>query len=299
MKKITFLMLGLLVAGMMSFTSCTDDTPEPGDLHPSMNFVGGTGYVSGDVTLDGGTAFVVGINAFSSTESNAKLTNLKATRIFDDKPLVFLDTNINVTQFSMDINITANDAVGTENFIFLITDADGYTKELSFVVTTVATAGPISEWSMKIMGAQGSSTGSSFASINGNVYGGQEAKDNATIIDWLYFYGATNLATIAAPDDPDAADIFTNATYGLQTWSVLNPTRFKKITETVDWAAIADDATIVSLTASGVDLTKANNLAVDDVIGFVSSTGKKGLIKVDDISGTTNGTITISVKVQQ
>lgn len=299
MKKRLSIVFSLLAAGMLMFTSCSDDSTEPGDINPSMTFVGGTGYTSGDVTLTTGTLFTVGINASSSTESNAKLTNFKVTRVFGNKPEVFIDSTISTDHFSIDINFDANAEVGTENFIFLITDKDGKTKELSFVVTTQAAAGPINTFSMKIMGAQGSTTGSSFASIDGSVYSLADAKTNATKVDWLYFYGATNHATLAAPDDVDAATIFNNATNGLQEWAVLNPTRFKKVTDAIDWDNINDDAVIVAQTASGVTLTKGNELAASDVLAFITSTGKKGLIKVNSISGTSDGTITISVKVQQ
>lgn len=300
MKKIAFMMFGLFAAGMLSFTSCTEDTPTPGDIHPTMNFTGSTGYVSGDVTLATSTQFLVGINAFASTESNSPLAKLKVTRILSNKPEVFIDSTLgNVANFQMDISITSNAQAGEENFIFTLTDKAGETRELSFTVTTTAGAGPINTFTMKIMGAQGSTTGSSFASIDGTVYNGPDAKTNAVKVDWLYFYGATNMATLAAPDDPDAATIFTNATYGLQTWSVLNATRFKKITTPVDFDAITDDAEIIALTDTDVTLTKANNLDVDDVIGFVTVTGKRGLILVEAITGTNAGEITISVKVQQ
>ena len=301
MKNLAFLMSGLVIAGMMFFSSCSDDTTTPGDIHPSMNFVGGAGYVSGDAQMNIGTVFTVGLNAFSSTESNAKLSKLTITRIFENKPFVLLDSNLNVTQFSIDVNIDANAKAGTENFVFTITDKDNQSRELSFIITTVDVSGPgpINTFSMKIMGAQGSSTGSSFASIDGSVYGGAEAKTNAAKVDWLYFYGASNLATIAAPDDADAAAVFTNATYGLQTWSVLNSTRFKRVTDAIDWDAITDDAVIVAQTASGVDQTKINNLDITDILAFQTVGGKKGLIRVEEITGTTAGTITISVKVQQ
>ena len=301
MKKRLSIVFGLLAAGMLMFTSCSDDSSDPGDINPSMTFVGGTGYTSGDVTLTTGTEFTVGINAFASTESNKKLTNFKVTRIFGNKPEVVLDSAINVDQFSIDMIFNANAEVGTETFYFLITDKDGQTKELSFVVTTETEIvnGPINTFSMKILGAQQTTSGSSFASIDGSIYNLADAKANASKVDWLYFYGATNHATLAAPDDLDAATIFNNATNGLQEWAVLNPTRFKKVTDAIDWDNINDDAVIVAQTATGVTLTKGNELAASDVLAFITSTGKKGLIKVNSISGTTDGTITISVKVQQ
>jgi hypothetical protein len=199
------------------------------------------------------------------------------------------------------VNATANSQVGQEKWYFKVTDKNNQTKEISFTITTeaVTTYGPINEFSMKILGAQDNATGSSFASIDGTVYSITDAKANAAKIDWLYFYGATNLATLASPNDADAASVFNNATWGLQTWSVRNNTLFKKVTDPVDWNGIVNDSLILINTASGVTNTKSNNLVVNNYLSFITASGKKGMIKVESIDGTQTGTITISVKVQQ
>ena len=152
---------------------------------------------------------------------------------------------------------------------------------------------------MKILGAQGSSTGSSFASIDGTVYKIADAKANAAKIDWLYFYGATNLATLASPNDAAAASVFNDPTNGLATWSVRNNTLFKKVTGPVDWNGIVNDSLIMIETASGVTNSKINSLVVNNYLSFITASGKKGMIKVEAINGNDSGTITISVKVQQ
>jgi hypothetical protein len=167
------------------------------------------------------------------------------------------------------------------------------------MITTVVNSGPINEFSMKIMGAQQNSNGSSFASIDGTTYGLATAKANAAKIDWMYFFGATNFATLAAPDDAAAQTIFTDPTNGLQTWAVKNPTRFKLVTEVIDWASITNDEVITAQTQSGVDQTKISSLAPGKILAFITATGKKGLIRVESITGEEDGTITISVKVQQ
>ncbi|HNY03432.1 MAG TPA: hypothetical protein PKG48_12620 [Bacteroidales bacterium] len=290
-------MLGLaMVAGLMFFSSCSKD--ETQDLTPSINFAAGTGYVSGDATLQVNEDFKVGINAFANTNSGSKLAKLTITRVFNNYP-VSQDTVFSAASINLVINATANSQVGPEKWYFKVTDKDGQSKEISLTITTVAGASPINTFTMKIMGAQGSSTGSSFASIDGTVYSLANAKTNAAKVDWLYFYGATNLATLAAPNDADAISVFNDPTNGLATWAVKNATKFKKVTDAITWADITTDAVIVAQTASGVTNTKINNLAANDVLAFITASGKKGMIKVESISGTTDGTITISVKVQQ
>jgi hypothetical protein len=299
MKKMHYLFGVVLISGMALLNSCSKSSDNTvSDLTPTINFVGGTGFTSGDVTLNIKESFKVGITAFSNASSASKLVKFTVTRVFNNQPFS-QDSVINTNSFSITILANANINVGQEAWYFKVTDKDGQTKEISFTITTVVPSGPINTFSMKIMGAQQSSTGSSFASIDGSVYSLADAKTNAAKVDWLYFYGATNFATLAAPDDAAAATIFTDPTNGLQTWAVKNNTRFKLVTDVIDWNSITDDAIIKAQTASGVTNTKINNLAVNNILSFIASSGKLGMIKVESISGTSDGTITISVKVQQ
>jgi len=299
MKRIRFILSAIILSGLTVFTSCSksEDTT-PVDQTPSINFVGTTGYVSSDVTLQVNAPFVVGIMAFSNTNSGAKLTKLTITRVFNNVPST-QDTTFSTASLNLIINCIANSQVGPEKFFFKITDKEGQTKEIGFTVTTTAGASPINTFSMKILGAQGSSTGSSFASIDGNVYSLANAKTNAVKIDWLYFYGATNLATLASPADVDAATVFTDPTNGLATWAIKNDTKFKKVTDAITWDDITTDEIIVAQTASGVTNTKIKTLAVNDILSFITASGKKGMIKVESITTGSTGSITISVKVQQ
>jgi hypothetical protein len=300
MRQIRYFLTAILFSGAAFMTSCSksEDTT-PVDQPPTLNLTGGAGFTSSDVTVTVNAAIKVGITAFSNTASNAKLARFTITRVYNNSPFTAYDTTLNTNAYNVNITSTAINVAGQEKWIFRVTDKNGQFKETSFIITTVASSGPINTFSMKIMGAQGSSTGSSFASIDGTVYSLANAKTNAAKIDWLYFYGATNLATLASPADADAALVFNDPTNGLATWAVKNNTKFKKVTTAVDWNSITTDEIIVAQTASGVTETKINHLAVNDVLSFIAASGKKGMIRVEAISGTTDGTITISVKVQQ
>jgi len=301
MKKFRYFFLIALASGLAMLNSCSDDeNPTPVDETPTINFVGGAGYISSNATLKVNEAFKVGINAFSNATSGAKLVKFTITRIYNNIPAT-QDTTINTDQLNIEVHATANSQVGSETWYFKVTDKNNKTKEISFTITTeaVTTYGPINEFSMKILGAQDNATGSSFASIDGTVYTMVDAKTNASKIDWLYFYGATNFATIASPEDTDAKSVFNNATWGLQTWSVRNNTLFKKVDGPIDWNGIVNDSLIQIETASGVTNTKINQLVMNNVLSFITASGKKGMIKVMAIDGTQTGTITISVKVQQ
>lgn len=301
MKKQLFFIALILLAGMTMLTSCSkDEDTTPTDQTPTLNFVAKTGFITGDASMIVGSEFKVSLAGFANGSSGSKINILKVTRVFQNTPTVVLDsTDLSLSSLNIDLTYNANANVGQEKWYFRITDKAGQYKEISLTITTTSAAGPISTFSTKILGAQNAAAGSSFASIDGSVYSLAEAKANQTKVDWMYYYGATDLATLAAPDDAHAATIFTNATNGLQTWTTKNGTRFKLVTDAITWDNITDDAVIVQQTASGVTETRITNLAAGKYLAFIAASGKKGLIKVENLTTGDNGSITISVKVQQ
>lgn len=302
MKKLSFFFALLIMASLPFFTSCSkDDTTT--DVKPSITFTGGTGFTSSDVTLEIGESIKVGISAFSNTSSNAKLQNLKIVRTFNNVPFTALDSTFSsTTAFNITLESYAYPEAGVERWTFTITDKDGESAEIDFNITTIVSSGPITTYTQKILGSYANNDyGSSFASADGTVYTLSEAKANAAKIDWMYFYGgSTNLASLVAPSHADAADVFSSTTNGVSTWSVRNDTRLFKVSlpAGVSWDNITTDAEIIPL-ATGISGGKTNLLTVGQIIAFQTVTGKMGLIKIEAITGTTAGTITYSVKVQQ
>ncbi len=299
MKKLIYLFIILIIGGVSFLSSCSKGEDDNINLKPNINFVGGEDFISSDVTLNVGQQFKAGINASENSNSNKKLENFKITRTFKNVPQTVLDSSINESNFSINIIATSNPQVGDERWVFSVTDKDGQENDVSFTITTQPSSGPINTYKEKILGSYNSTTGSSFASIDGTVYTLADAKTNAQKIDFLYYYGANDKATIAAPNDDHAKNVYNDETNGLQTWSVLNPTKFKKVTNTINWDAITNDEVIVNETASGVTNTRKDLLSADDILAFITASGKKGLIKVESIETGDDGTITISVKVQQ
>jgi len=266
-----------------------------------MTLAGSAGYISGDITVDVNSAIKFGITA-RATSGTVKRCYIYRT--ITGKPAQkVLDTTFTaaITVFATDINTTALGAAGTEKWDFTVTDSNGGSATVSVTITTTVptTYGPIFSYPTKVLGAQTSATGSSFASSNGTVYSLADAKINSALIDWVYFYGATNFATICAPNDADAAAVFNNATNGVATWATRNATVFKTATGIGNWNSITNDSTILAQTSSGVTGSKVNNLATGYFLAFITATGKKGLIKVNSLTPDATGSIDIDVKVQQ
>ncbi|HOW31579.1 MAG TPA: hypothetical protein PLP88_08430, partial [Bacteroidales bacterium] len=180
-----------------------------------------------------------------------------------------------------------------------VTDANGETAAISLNITTTAGAA-INTFDQKILGSYYNNTyGSFFGSADGTVYKMVEAYNNQAKVDWCYYYGVSDGATIAAPNDATAInDIFTNATYGLSQWTTRNATLFSLVTESILWDNITDDAQIVAYASSTAN-TSTKQLTVGSVIAFKTAGGKLGLIRVTDIATGSTGSITYNVKVQQ
>ncbi|MCX6249178.1 MAG: hypothetical protein NTX61_00345 [Bacteroidetes bacterium] len=299
MKKLLFILSVMLIAGSAFFSSCSKSDTTPASQPPSITFGAGTGYLTGDATINAGTGFRVNIVAFPNTTSTSKLTKLTVTRVQNNNPTVAIDTTFSLTSLNIVITAHASATAGTEKWFYKITDAADQAAEVSLTITTVNSSGPINTFSMKILGAQHSTAGSSFASSNGNVYLLADAKTNQTLIDWVYYYGASDFASIAAPDDDNAMAVFNDVTNGLQTWSIRNATRFNILSDAITWDAITNDAVIIQQTATGVDGSRIVSLSVGNYLAFITSSGKKGLIKVESITDGADGEISISVKVQQ
>ena len=294
MKKLNFFTTLILMAFAGFFSGCEDTTK----VGPTLEFFGGN-YIDEDVTVEPG-----GVLAFSwlATKGDANLVSFSVER--DNVTLAgYPDEDIDNDTYQATVQLEAPQNEGAYVYEFIVIDNDDLSASKSFTITVEQSGGAINSWT-STLGAHQATEGSSFASITGEVYQMADAKTNSALIDFLYYYGASNLATIAAPDDATAATVFNNANTGLDTWSTNNSTKFKSTSLTAaEFDAIADDLLIVS-NATGAADSYENQLEVGDVIAFVTDadkTGgsKMGLLKVVALTAGATETMQIAVKVQQ
>lgn len=298
MKKLIVFLAITGLSALLFLTGCEKDDTPVGD--PTINFLAEQGFISSDATLPVNSEFKVKIAAFMNNETEAKLTALKISRTFTQASRADWDTTLTINKeesIQYELTFTTVDAVGSELLEVQVVDENSRTDEVSLTITTEE---DIDEFEMRILGSYNNLTvGSSFASIDGNVYTQQEAFNNQAKIDFLYWYGASTLATIGAPDDPNANLVYTNAIYGLPQWTTKNSTRFNTTVLTdSDFDAISIAADIFTYVGTPSD-TRIGLLAVSDVIGFETESGKRGLIRVKEIVAGTDGQITIDVKVEK
>ena len=291
------LLLGVVTCFVaFGMNSCKKDEVNPA---PTLTFIGGAGYTTGDVSVGAGSTIMIGLNANSE---KGTLTNFKIKIGYNGTTAVtVLDSTINTANFKLDSFMRATqNVVGTEDWEISVTDKEGQSKVQTLKITTTSNNSPIATYSAKLLGNQSNATVGSFLSTStGTIYNQADAKANASMVDILYYHGATNGATLAAPNDSSAATIYNNGTTGLQTWSTKNNTKFEKTTLTATmFDAMINDAGFSNYTPN---LSKANALANGDVFAFKTAAGKRGFVKVKTITGTagTSGSVEIDVKVQQ
>ena len=132
-----------------------------------------------------------------------------------------------------------------------------------------------------------------FASSTGLVYSSTPA--NTTLIDFVYF-DDLGTHTIASPKMASEPGVLQGK---IGSWSTKNATKLQKFTSvtTSQFDAMEDDALIVQHVPN-ITSESVINLAANNIIGFVTVGGKKGLIKVNSVGSPAN-TINITVKVQK
>jgi len=283
----------LLLAGAMIFTACKkDDDDTPVDQTPVLTFIGGAGYTSADVVLKPGSIFKVGINASENATSKKNIETFKVVRTFDNTPTtVFEDDNIGEqTYLWEDDSLYAHTETGEERWTFTVTDKDGYTKDLSFIITT---APPVVAYTNINMGSYNDPNfGSFMATATGTVMTKTEAASDQASVDFAFYLGSVNKSTFGAPSNADVQAVFDLA----GVWTTLNETLFEMVSLSgAEFDAIGDIYIFPEFTGTKDDI---NNLENGDVVYFKTVNNKLGFIKVNAINGK-GDVVNIDVKVMQ
>jgi len=159
-------------------------------------------------------------------------------------------------------------------------------------------------WPDKVLGslAHVSTAGSSCASIDGTVFSISDAKTNAEKIDFIYFNGNSHPKSLAAPNNASVGTL--GSTNAPSTWATKNATKLGLLSGVTasQFDGCDDDELITThVTTASVNADIVLNLIENQVVGFITAGGKKGLIKVISIDTSTeaNNSIKISIKVQK
>ena len=280
----------------IAFSACKKEKTEYPP--PTIQFISENGFVFHDTTLALGEQFNVGIEAGNP---NVNLTNF-IIKVEGGQIETYLDSGMNTASLQYVKTLTKGIAT-TEKWTFIIRDRALKSSEISLHIkrdTSTAYGNIIYFPSVKI-GAQNHVAGSFYSLNENDIYTLEKAYLKQNFIDLCYFYDLieTDENTIASPGANIDASVFPGE-YGLDNWTNHRTTRFKYTDITkIEFGSIKNDSLIITTYGQSDGKRKAKNLQNGNIYAFKNEDGRMGLFLVNSVTGTDEGTINISIKVQE
>jgi hypothetical protein len=321
MKKLSFVLLNMLLATAFLFTSCSKDDEE---TTPATISLSADGDVSGTFPETTGDA-AIELKNFSSDEIQVEAGNIlslavevtknsnraKKIRIFASDCKNSLGNEYDLSdqpkggKNGIDLRSTDDAQLRNVNYtvptgfetIYLTIEIDEAGDNVSYKQLTlnVSGSGIIDTWSNVLLGGNSNANPSRMASGTGQSYLQCDAAENIDYIDITYAvspntpdylsYLCSNPARFTTPIDIVNKDIAGCDDSGeMKSQDGGKASYFKAAGEDIDFDA-ATNTEIDGLTISSNDNQYAEIKAEGDVFEFLSADGRKGLIKVTKVNG--------------
>ncbi len=311
MKNVfTFLAMG----SVLFMTSCGEDEEVLVD-GPSITITSNQ-FAAGETTYEG----VAGENVSFTVDVAAPggFNNIKVEYLVDGSDAGIddwtdqRDAGTTVTTYSgTPTGVTLLESNVGQELSFVITVVDDNGKQATLTLTTTVTSAPLENVVATLLAAPlGDKTSKTFYSVplartvtSSEVISNEDGTASSSDVDFGYYYGTQNKASIAAPSDYPAYDLGPNG----QQWSTLNATAFKTTELTAaQFLETTTFAQVETAFENGTDAgQKVNNLAVGQIVAFetVERDGKKrkGLIHIKSIveGSDADGKIDVEILVQK
>ncbi|MDZ4756571.1 MAG: hypothetical protein SGJ10_00345 [Bacteroidota bacterium] len=285
MKKITHILSFAAIAfiGTALFSGCKKtDTVEPT-----------IAFLPDASAATKGPGEIVTFTVVLNSDPDAKLDKLDITRQYGSTAATnFKSESLTGTSQNYAFVDTIPFGIATIKYSFTVTDnkSKTATKDFTITVSTPSTWGTITSTPGFIMNnafsLDGQFWGTALTTASVDI---AAAKQNAGKIDFVFGHraAANGGAFLAAPNSADAKVIYDNTgAYKLSTWSILNKTLFKLTTLTpLQFGQCNNDSMILAQTAVGVNNDSYKTALPNQVVAFITAAGKKGLIKINTVSG--------------
>ncbi len=293
LKRFSLLFLSFL--GLLFLASC-EDTVTDEDIEPIPSIT----INPTSATIEPGESVTIEYSVIAEARIESIITFVNGNQFIVVDPSEFTNND----SHSGSITYTPNsEQYGTTVTItFEVTDRRDRVASRDFTLTVNDEIPeiPVSTFSARLLGAQNNAnTGSFYDADENEIYLLSAARNNAAKIDFVYYYGATNLATLAAPADVTVEEVLPEIT----SFSTRNNTTLRRTNLTAsEFNAVGalDGIQISTALETGTvptEETRLNQLSVGDVVAFQTVEGRIGLALIDQISGTGAGSMTIDVKV--
>jgi len=314
MKKLirsTWIMIAAV--GVLFFVGCDTLDDEEGLDAPSVSFV----TDPADAVVEAGSSFGFTVNITAPAGFNTvRLEAITATGGTINLPSTYQ------TEYTRnDLNLTAEDTEASAEFQsiifldagefdleFVAVDEAGISTEAILTVTVTEVARPIATYTQILVYAPAGdgSTNTWFSTNLGETVTEAEVNansaPNSVDVDFGYYYGVSDLATIASPLAYNLAGI------NISDWNTRNATEFKLTTlSNEEYLGISSGAGLETIWDRADNINEGgtiSNLEVGDIVSFQLDTNNKGglygVFRVLDIEpgDNTNDYIEIEVIVE-
>ena len=301
MKKPPIILIFSSVFLLIALVSCKKDTnPSP----PSIKMLTGAEYTQSGAIIAIGGKLRFGISA-SATDAN--ITNFVVKKIMPDGSIkVVLDSGLNSSSFS--VNETFYQSIEAEaRWTFQVMDKNRQfaTTAITIYKDPASAWGGILEFPSIVMGFQNSTTHGQFLiPATGKVYFADTAALNQNLIDIItyYYVDVTPSPTFSSAGETGGG--ITEYYPSIGQWTTKNYTKWDISVDTDPVPVAAFDAchndSLLILSYDDVwGKRKFKWADPGTVIPFLTSSGKKGLVRVIAVENDPAGSITFAMKIQQ
>ena len=302
MNKPTFYLVLSCAFLLMAAVSCKkDENPAP----PAISLLSGSGYTASGAVVAVGGKLRFGISA---SGPDANITNFVVKKIMPDgSSKVVLDSGLNSPAFT--VSETFFQSVEAEaRWTFQVMD-----KNRQFATTAItvfkdpaSTWGGILDFPSVVMGFQNDTAHGQFlVPSTGKVYFADSAAINQTVVDIVTYYYVDE--GIPSPSFSSAGELgggITDYYPSINQWTTKNYTKWD-ISVDADpipvsvFEACHNDSLLILSYDDVWGKRKFKWANPGDVIPFMTSSGKKGLINVLSVENDPAGKITFAMKIQQ
>lgn len=286
--------LYLLLAGVLLCTlSCKKD--EKIQVNPNLYLSKEPGFVFSDTAISVGVSYKIKVICSSNNGSN--LTNLEVKLNETNNVMNF---GLNAPNLEKEITLTKT-TEEVDNVDIIIRNFDGLIASKSLKVTKKASPyNEIISIENITIGAQNNENIGAFLDVEtGNIYTQDNAFNNQSLIDILYYHNSADLNCFSSAGG-NIAGIFTGTT-SPENWTTKNTTYYSRTAINItndDFNNCNNDSLIVAhiFTDGG---RKAKSLQANQFWAFQTQNGKYGIMKINTVYGQNTGTINISYKIQK
>jgi len=274
--------------------SCDDQEGE--GVGPELVLITEAGLISSDTVISPGQLMNFGVVAnkgdFNITEFLIKVKG--------ETVQTWFDTGMYAPQLIW-YGSFVKSYTDNEGWDFIVRDRYGHQQMTSIIIGVDSSngPGPIDYFPNILMGAQNNPDEKGFLNLRENkLYFQQEAKENQELIDIIYYLGEDE-HTLGSPGANVEDGIF-DPDYTPTTWDIRNTSRYIPISMSVDeFDLIENDSILLLSYTEGEGKRKAKNLQADKVFSFKTQNLKFGIIKVNEVIGLDEGTVSIDIKIQK